>query len=415
MTRVCIIQKSRDRVSETFIHAHAERIPGVAGVVYLDGNLPAINGHPVLSQSVVARLARKSLRFINRSNWNREITLGFVGAIRRSRADVVLAEYGVIGTRAMPACLETGVPLVVHFHGYDASICSVLEEYREPYRELFRQAAAVIAVSRAMQRVLLSMGCPAEKLVYNPYGIDCSRFKGATPERVNPILVAVGRLVEKKAPYLTLLAFARVFEAYPEARLRFIGDGPCLPICQDLTEALGIKDAVEFLGAQPPERVQSELQGARAFVQHSVTARNGDSEGTPLAVLEAGATGLPVIATRHAGISDVIREGVTGLLVDERDVESMAECMVKLVRDPVRAGEMGRAAANHVRAFYAQEQSIERLHRVLHAAARRESLDPARESIERELATTGSVDSQTSVSDPASTRSEILLGPDSPA
>ena len=236
-----------------------------------------------------------------------------------------------------------------------------------------------------MERQLLQLGCPRDKLVYNPYGVDCAKFAGAAPATAAPQFVAVGRMVEKKAPHLTITAFARVVAECPEARLRVIGDGQLLGVCRDLAAALGIEHAVTFLGAQPHEIVEREMRQARALVQHSVTASNGDSEGTPVAVLEAGAIGLPVVSTRHAGIPDVVADGVTGFLVDERDTEEMARRLVTLIRNPGLAGELGRNAAAHIRRSYTLDQSIHRLAGILSASARRLSMAAVRASIESDL------------------------------
>jgi glycosyltransferase involved in cell wall biosynthesis len=174
----------------------------------------------------------------------------------------------------------------------------------------------------------------------------------------------------------------------PEIRLCFIGDGPLLSVCRDFAQTLAIGHAVQFLGAQPHDAVAREMRRSRAFVQHSVTGADGDREGTPVAILEAGAAGLPVIATRHAGIPDVVIHDNTGLLVDERDINGMAEHMVSLARDAQFAGELGRAAASHVRKHYTMDQSISRLARIVEAAARRENIAAVRAAIESELPTT---------------------------
>ena len=164
-----------------------------------------------------------------------------------------------------------------------------------------------------------------------------------------------------------------------------VGDGPLLGVCRDISQTLGIDHAVTFFGALDHEQIAGEMRRARAFVQHSIVASDGDSEGTPVAILEAGAAGLPVVATRHAGIADVVRRGETGYLVDEGDVAGMAERMIELARDPALAEELGRNAANHIRRYFKMEQSIRRLSRVLEAAARRESMDAVRLEIEKEF------------------------------
>lgn len=389
MSRICIVQPLLNVVSETFIRTHGERLPGVVAVVHRRNGVPWVGDRPALAQDAFTRAQRKLARMLLRRDWNWEIEEGYASTIRETQAQVVLAEYGPTGLAVARACQRTGVPLVVHFHGYDASAQDVLKRHADAYQRMFEQAAAVIGVSRAMDRQLLALGCPREKLIYAPYGIDCERFEGARPADAAPIFVAVGRFVEKKAPYLTLAAFARVAGEYPEARLRMIGDGALMSVCRDLACGLKIEDKVVFLGAQPHDVVQREMRQARAFVQHSIVASSGDSEGTPLAVLEAGAMGLPVVATRHAGIPDVVVEGKTGLLVPERDVNGMARHMLTLARNSAFAGELGQSAAAHVRQYYTMEQSLMRLSRVLASAARREDMSIVRTEISAEFRASG--------------------------
>jgi glycosyltransferase involved in cell wall biosynthesis len=359
-----LVKISDDVLSETFIRAHAELLP--ARVAVLSGMVvPQRGGRPVLSQGVLPRAWRKAARLIRRKPWDWEITLAFIQAIRQTGARAVLAEYGPTGVRVREACEITGVPLIVHFHGYDASMQSVLEEHQTTYPALFKQAAAVIAVSRAMEKTLVSLGAPAEKVHYNPCGVDCSLFYGANPASAPPVFLAVGRFVAKKAPHLTLLAFAEAHRSCPAARLRMIGDGDLLDVCRDMARGLGIADAVTFLGAQSPAVVRDEMRAARAFVQHSVEAAGGDSEGTPVGVIEAGASGLPVIATRHAGIPDVVVDGETGFLVAERDVPAMAAQMLRVANEPALAARLGQAARERITNHFSLARSIDRLWAVI--------------------------------------------------
>jgi glycosyltransferase involved in cell wall biosynthesis len=141
-----------------------------------------------------------------------------------------------------------------------------------------------------------------------------------------------------------------------------IGQGMLRGACMDLAMALNIEDGVTFLGALPPTVVRQEMRQARCFVQHSVTAAsNGDSEGTPVGILEAGASGLPAVSTRHAGIPDVVIEGETGLLVEEHDVGAMASGMLRIAQDAEFAGQLGRSAGDRIRTQFSMEQSISNL------------------------------------------------------
>ena len=362
--RLCVITPYYPTVSETFIRGHVERLP--AKTVLIHGWPPAVGDAPVLSWPV--RVGYKLHKRLARNGSTGETTAAYVTAFRRFRPDVVLAEYGPTGVDVMEACRRANLPLVVHFHGYDASRREVLETYAEAYVELFRQAAGIVAVSREMQRRLISLGAPAEKVHYNPCGVDCREFVGADPKNSSPTLLAVGRFVEKKGPKLTLQAFGRALSQAADARLRMIGDGPLLDECRQLIAELQIGHAVELLGAQPPSVVQHEMRHARAFVQHSIEASDGDCEGTPVGILEASASGLPVIATRHGGIPDVVIDGETGLLSDERDVSRMSENILRLLRDPQLASVLGTAARARIEAHFSQTQSDQRLWSIINAS-----------------------------------------------
>jgi glycosyltransferase involved in cell wall biosynthesis len=213
---------------------------------------------------------------------------------------------------------------------------------------LFKIAAALVVVSRDMEKQLAALGAPPEKIHYNPCSVDMDEFQGADPGNAAPTFMATGRYVNKKGPHLTLLAFATVVAACPDARLIMVGDGYLRPACEDLVRALGIEKAVQFIGFLPHTSVATLMRNIRGFVQHSIEAFDGDSEGTPVAIMEAAATGLPILATSHAGIKEVVKHGETGFLVEPGDIDSMAEHWINLARDPALAGRMGMAGRGHI-------------------------------------------------------------------
>jgi colanic acid/amylovoran biosynthesis glycosyltransferase len=376
-TRLCVVTPYETTLTETFIRAHVERLP--ADVMLVEGWPPAVGGRAVLPRPRVAlHRAARLLTGGRAGNW---VTAAYAEAFRRHRAEAALVEYGDTAVHVHEACRRARVPLVVHFHGYDASEHETLRRNAEAYPRMFEAASAVVAVSHAMRRQLVSLGAPPEKVHVNHYGVDCEDFSGGDPAQAPPTFVAVGRFTPKKAPRLTLAAFAEARRACPEARLRMLGDGPLLAECRQLAAELKIEDAVEFLGARPHEAVREEVRLARAFVQHSVVAENGDSEGTPVAIIEAGATGLPVVSTRHAGIPDVVVEGETGLLVDEGDVRGMAEHMARLALDAELAGRMGRAARRRVETCFTMERSLGNLWEIIESCVARRPA-AARDAVE---------------------------------
>jgi len=291
--------------------------------------------------------------------------------LQRADVEVVLAEYGPTAVAIMEACSISRTPLVVHFHGFDAYQEETVTDLREPYERLFQTAFRVVVVSNHMLAHLVSLGSPAKRTVCNPCGVDVDRFQGARPEAAPPLLLSLGRFVEKKGPALTLRAFALVHAEEPQSRLVMLGDGPLRDECIDLARELGVGQQVRFPGSIDHDEVVAWMGRARCFVQHSLRAANGDSEGTPVAVLEASSSGLPVVSTKHGGIIDAVIDGASGFLVDEGDVEGMAGHMLRLVRDPELANTMGAAGRRHVEANYSSEKSLGRLRKVLVDATRR--------------------------------------------
>jgi glycosyltransferase involved in cell wall biosynthesis len=361
--KLAIVQPNDVTPSETFLQAQAERLP--ADVSVYCGLRPRLAGRRVRLSERLVRHGVRAARWLQRQSLEWEISQILARTLRRERFDLVLAQYGPTGVRVMDACQMAGVRFVVHFHGYDASHRGTLQLHEKSYRLMFSRAAAIVAVSRVMQRQLISLGAPPDKVHLCPYGVDPHKIGEAHPAAAPPVLLAVGRMIEKKAPQHTICAFAEVHRHCPDARLRIVGEGDLLAPCRQLVDQLGLASAVTFLGAQPHSVVLREMAGARAFVQHSVVSPDGDSEGTPVAILEAAATGLPVVSTRHAGIPDIVEHGRTGLLVAEHDVAGMAAHMRALLDQPALAGQMGAAARRHILSQFTLDQTIGRLWNIL--------------------------------------------------
>jgi glycosyltransferase involved in cell wall biosynthesis len=209
-----------------------------------------------------------------------------------------------------------------------------------------------------MKETLISYGIPATKIRVLRCGVDPDHFTLRSRIPKNPMFFSVGRFTEKKAPYLTVLAFAEARQVLPEARLVLAGDGELLEATANLAIALDISKSVEFVGVQTPAQVADWMGQATALVQHSITPRfgpkAGDKEGTPVAVMEAMMSGLPVIGTNHAGIGEIVEHRKTGLLVEERDIHAMAKAMIEIHSDPVVAARLGATAREKAVQIYSK-------------------------------------------------------------
>ena len=365
---IAIVSTNKDKYSETFIHNHVKLLPAQVHFLF-DGYLPTqvSTNKGITSQSILELKKEKRFwPFRKKALTEREnLALAIEHYLREHHIDVLLCEYGPSGVEMMPIAQKCKIPLVVHFHGYDAYRKDVLSAYGKHYPELFSVAAKVIAVSNHMALQLQKLGCDKNKVRYLCYGVDTQLFQVNVNEKQNAVFVACGRFVKKKAPQLTLEAFALVLKKNPRAKLLMIGDGELLQSCKELSLTLGIQGSVEFKGVLTQAEIAAQFYRALAFIQHSITTDENDSEGTPLTILEAMSAGLPVVSTKHGGIEEVVTEGETGFLVEEGDVEAMAERMNYLIANTQIAKQMGEKASEWVHKDYNLKLYTERLFEIL--------------------------------------------------
>jgi len=280
--------------------------------------------------------------------------------------DVILIEFGTHAHSLLPFLKQIDIPFVVHFHGYDASVDSIIKDCNN-YSEVFERATSIIVVSTEMKEKLVKLGCERSKITYTPCGPN-DTFLEVKPTYSKEQLIGIGRFVDKKAPYFTILAFAKALKEVPNAKLFLAGTGQLLNMCQNIVTYYNISDSVSFLGVITPEEFRAILSESRAYVQHSITSDIGDMEGTPVAIMEAQASGVPVISTRHGGIKDVILEEETGLLCDEKDVDEMAKSMIRLLKNKSEAQIMGQKARKRILEKYTMTHHIKTIDTVLEQA-----------------------------------------------
>lgn len=349
---LCIIKPNKSAFSETFIQAHIDGLAGNKKVLY-GGAFPVYDHEDkTLIRSKLGLLSYLIQKRIFKKKNIKVRTRALYNYLKKYKIDAVFAEYGMVGASVTEACKMAAVPLIIHFHGADVYHHDTVAAYADLYQEAFKYASAFIAVSVDMAATLKEMGAPADKVFTASCGVDTSAFPLLDISASAKDFLSVGRFVEKKSPQSLVKAFKIVLEKEPDARLWMAGSGPLFEEAQTLIAELGLKEQITLTGVLKPEEIRELMKRMRAFVQHSVTAANGDKEGTPVTVLEASSSGLPVVSTRHSGIKEAVIDGQTGFLVDEYDITGMAERMITLADSAALAVQMGKAARNHMIANY---------------------------------------------------------------
>ena len=250
---------------------------------------------------------------------------------------LIHAHFGPSGLEIANLAKMNQIPLLVTFHGYDASLLLNVNKYVDNLKRLFADAN-IIAVSENMKRDLVKFGCDENNVSVVRCGIPVSKFKYVERVSLNKkfsnneliTFLQVSNFAKVKGHEYTVLAFGKFLKKYPKARLILAGNGTTRNTIKKLCEQLNISSKVEFPGLVNEDIVVNLMREADAFVHHSVTLQNGIKEGLPTVIMEAMATGLPVISTNHSAIPELIENRLNGFLVDERDVPSLTNSLVNL-------------------------------------------------------------------------------------
>lgn len=280
----------------------------------------------------------------------------YVQAIADREVCVLHAHFGLMGYRALKLKRDTRLPLMVSFYGIDASHMLGLRQWQEAFAQVFERADVVTALGTDMADRLCLAGCPERKIQIVHLGVDLAAIPfipRMPPETGEPlVLFYCGRLVEKKGIFDALEAFASVVDKWPQLVFRIVGDGALRALLNRKIRAMKLQGRVQVLGALPHRRVLEEMANAHVFILPSKTASNGDMEGTPTVLLEAQASGLPVLSTFHADIPEVVLDGQSGFLVPEGDVVSLADKLNLLLSMADVWADFGREGRAHIKKYY---------------------------------------------------------------
>lgn len=299
---------------------------------------------PRLRDAIVAENAGERLAFRLRGRGGR-----IEAKLRTARPRLIHAHFGTDGVLVLPLARALGVPLITSLRGYDVtrSDRALLTSGRLSWmryalgkKRLQRSGALFLAVSNALREQAIARGYPEARTLTHYNGVDLHRFRPNETPAEPGLILHVGRFVEKKGTQVLIEALSA--NALARARLAIIGDGPLRGPLERQAQELG--DRVRFLGALSSDEVANWMRRASVLAAPSVTAADGDAEGLPNVVVEAAASGLPVVGTIHSGIPEAIEDGATGFLVPEGDAGALAARLADLLGSEQLRREMGFAA-----------------------------------------------------------------------
>jgi colanic acid/amylovoran biosynthesis glycosyltransferase len=283
---------------------------------------------------------------------------------RLDGADLIHAHFGQEGFRCLAAKRTAKIPLVTTFYGFDVSALPKIPVWKSRFKRLFAEGDLFLAEGPYMAANLCKIGCPESKVRVQTIGIDLDAFPYRAPsERDGNEILMYASLREKKGHRYGIDAFKKASELNPDLRLTIIGDGPLRPQLERQARDSGLEDRVTFMGNLPHDACIDVVGKANTLLYPSLTASDGDTEGgAPVGILEAMASGLPIVSTRHADIPFVMKDGDCGWLANERDVDGLAEGLQASLSDPEEAekrAEAGREAVEARHTLESRARSLE--------------------------------------------------------
>ena len=290
---------------------------------------------------------------------------------RRVGAGLVHAHWVVPGG-VMAMLAATGLPLVISLHGSDVYVAESNLLARRAARMAFRRAGAVTACSEDLRRRALALGAPADRTTVVPYGVDTQRFQPDPVARATmrarlslsddaPLLVTAGRLVRKKGIEYLIDALPTLLARWPDLTLAIVGDGDLRPELERRAGAAGVGAHVSFVGIASQDDVGRWMTAGDVVVIPSVRDDAGNVDGLPNTLLEALASGTPVVATRVGGIDAVVTDSHNARLVPERRSDALADAVNQLLAQPEHARALGETARRDMERDYTWETTARRL------------------------------------------------------
>ncbi len=360
--------------TQTWMHAQNRNLPAWIESHVVCDRTENLDLFPTPNLHVLHGLPRLADKLLRASGLRRHLS-HLPRVARATGARVLHSHFGHVGWLDLGGARRAGLRQIVTFYGQDVRALPQQDpRWYTRYRQMFAQVALVLCEGPHMGRCIEELGCPRARIRVHHLGIDTTAFAfrprvWRRGETLRVLLCAT--FTPKKGLTFALEALGRLRRSTPLA-ITLIGDAGSSPAQQDEKQrilatiaACGLQDVVTRTGYLPPEQILQHAHANHVFVQPSVTAADGDTEGgAPVTLIELAATGMPVVATRHCDIPEVVTDGAGALLADERDVDGLCACLQRLVTGPELWSSLPQAARARIEQHFDQRRQGEALARI---------------------------------------------------
>jgi len=326
--------------TQTFISQDVEYLSRNHNVLFIC----TVMNNPHTSAGYNVKVINFNHGFIQKKLWKYDIHLSYQNnhfreelnnIINNFQPDLIHCQFGIESLKLIDNLEDKSIPLVIQFRGYDASRMLTKKSYVRRLQEILnRDSYYSIFVAESLRNNLKKHNINVQNSMILHSGIDLSKFiREEDTEHNDFTFLQVSSLNQKKGHEYTLKAFSKFLSLQKSKKYKLIltGDGERKAQLIHLTKKLGIENYIKFVGFVSPQEAKVLLQNADVFVHHSITPEDGDEEGIPNALIEAMAMELPVLSTYHAGIAELVNDGINGYLVEEKDVKAYASRMGDIV------------------------------------------------------------------------------------
>lgn len=280
---------------------------------------------------------------------------------QESEVKLIHVHFGYHGLKLLGLKHALGVPFICSFYGDDAFADSFVKSLN--YRKLFNEADRILVLGPYMKSQLMNLGCSEKKLAIHHLGIETEKIKFKTREikTGDPIrFLIASSFLEKKGVDMAVQALGEIRTEF-NFTIDIIGDGQLRPVIESLIQKYNLTERVKLHGYKPYDFFVQLAEQCHVFVQASKTTPDNRKEGTPMAIADVMATGMPVVATKHSDIPELVVDDVTGYLANENDLPDLIWVLKKLLSNPEKISELGAQARVHVEREFNVKIQAERL------------------------------------------------------